>query len=70
MTTLLAMLGYGVLYLNSAVDWNGGRLGWRPRGDLQYPNIFLAGLLLTGYVVARQVRRILALSRYYENRPV
>jgi len=29
----------------------------------------LAGLFLTGYVVARQVKRILLLSQYYEHRP-
>ena len=40
-----------------------------PFPELVHPNIFLAGLLLTGYVVLRQVKRILALSRYYEHRP-
>ena len=35
----------------------------------QYVNIFLAALFVTGFVVARQVKRILALSRYYENMP-
>jgi serine/threonine-protein kinase len=34
----------------------------------QYPNICLAALAVTGFVVARQVRRIRALSTYYENR--
>ena len=43
---------------------------WNPSPDLQHPNIFLAGLLLTGYVVARQVKRILLLSQYYEHRQV
>ena len=31
--------------------------------------IFLAGLITMGFVVAYQVRRFLALSRYYEGRP-
>ena len=41
---------------------------WNPSPDLQHPNIFLASLFLTGYVVVRQVKRILLLSRYYEQR--
>ena len=61
-TTGMAMLAYCVLYLN-------GQLSWTPRADLQYPNIFLVALFLTGYVVVRQVKRILALGRYYEHRP-
>ena len=44
------------------------RSRWRPSPDLIHPNIFAAGLALTGYVVARQVKRILALGRYYEHR--
>jgi serine/threonine-protein kinase len=68
-TTALAMLAYLALYLGNALFWQGGQLTWRLRDDLQYSNIYLAGLLITGYVTARQVRRILALSRYYENRP-
>jgi hypothetical protein len=36
--------------------------------DLDHSDIFLAALLLTGYVVARQVKRILLLSQYYEHR--
>jgi hypothetical protein len=31
--------------------------------------IFLTGLVTMGYVVAYQVRRFRALSRYYEGRP-
>ena len=64
------MLAYSWLYIDAALAWRGGRLAWRPSPDLQHPNIFLAGLLLTGYVVARQVKRILLLSQYYEHRPV
>jgi serine/threonine-protein kinase len=69
-TTFLAMAAYGWLYTDAALIWRGGHLAWRPSPDLQHPNIFLAGLLLTGYVVARQVRRILLLGQYYEHRPI
>jgi serine/threonine-protein kinase len=69
-TTFLAMLAYTWLYIDAALLWRAGRLAWRPSPDLQHPNIFLAGLFLTGYVVARQVQRILLLSQYYEHRPV
>jgi serine/threonine-protein kinase len=68
-TTLMAMAAYVWLYIDAALAWRGGHLAWRPSPDLQHPNIFLAGLLLTGYVVARQVKRILLLSQYYERRP-
>jgi serine/threonine-protein kinase len=40
---------------------------WR-KADLQYPNIYVAALLITGFVVVRQVKRILALGQYYEKR--
>jgi serine/threonine-protein kinase len=69
LTTVMAMLAYGALYLVSVLQWRDGQLAWAPATGLQYPNIFLAALVLTGYVVARQIRRILALSRYYEHRP-
>jgi serine/threonine-protein kinase len=68
-TTILAMAAYIWLYIDAALSWRGGHLAWRPSPDLQHPNIYLAGLLLTGYVVARQVKRILLLSQYYEHRP-
>jgi serine/threonine-protein kinase len=68
-TTLLATVAYVWLYVDAALAWRDGHLAWRPSPDLQHPNIFLAGLLLTGYVVARQVKRILLLSQYYEHRP-
>ena len=67
-TTALAMAAYTWLYIDAAVQWRAGRIAWNPSPDLQHPNIFLAALFLTGYVVARQVRRILLLSRYYEHR--
>ncbi|WP_422925095.1 serine/threonine-protein kinase [Singulisphaera sp. PoT] len=63
-TTLLAELGYGYLFIDRF-------LIHRPTvGPVQYPNIFMAALLVTGFVVARQVKRIWALSSYYEHRPV
>ena len=67
-TTALAMSAYTWLYVDAALHWRAGRSRWNPSPDLQHPNIFLAALFLTGYVVARQVKRILLLSRYYEHR--
>jgi serine/threonine-protein kinase len=67
-TTVMAMVAYGVLYLGSELEWHAGQLMWKPRASLQYPNIFLAALFLTGYIIVRQIKRILALSRYYEHR--
>lgn len=67
-TTILAILAFAGLYIDAALSWNGGRPLWRPSPNLIHPNIFVAGLILTGHVVARQVRRILALGRYYEHR--
>jgi eukaryotic-like serine/threonine-protein kinase len=68
-TTLLATIAYCGLYVDTALTWRAGHVDWRPSPDLQHSNIFLAGLVLTGYVVARQVKRILLLSQYYEHRP-
>jgi serine/threonine-protein kinase len=68
-TTAMAMAGYVWLYLDAAIFRRGGKLVWSPSPDLEHSNIFLAGLLLIGYVVARQVKRILLLSQYYEHRP-
>jgi serine/threonine-protein kinase len=61
-TTALACLGYCALWLSAY-------LHNEAFASDQYPNIFLAALLVTGFVVARQVKRIWALSTYYENRP-
>jgi serine/threonine-protein kinase len=69
-TTALAMAAYTGLYIDAALHWRSGRPTWHASPDLQHPNIFLAALFLTGYVVARQVRRILLLSQYYEHRPI
>ena len=41
----------------------------RRRRQQRHPNVFLAALGLTGFVVAYQVRRIWALSSYCEHRP-
>ncbi len=69
-TTALAMTAYTWLYVDAALHWRAGHLVCNPSSDLQHPDIFLAALFLTGYVVARQVKRILLLSRYYEHRQV
>jgi eukaryotic-like serine/threonine-protein kinase len=68
LTTGLAMSAYIWLYIDAALRWQAGRFTWNPSPDLEHPNIFLASLFLTGFVVARQVKRILLLSRYYEQR--
>ena len=63
LTTGLAVAGYAALVPRLAALA-------RPRSHPRhYPNIFLACLLITGFVVARQVKRIWALSTYYESRP-
>ena len=51
----MAELGYGLLVLDACrtdATW----------GHEQYPNVFMATLAVTGFVVARQVRRIWSLS--------
>jgi eukaryotic-like serine/threonine-protein kinase len=67
-TTVLATVAFAGLFLDAALWWRDGRLTLRPSPDLIHPNIFVAGLVLTGYVVVRQIKRILALGRYYEHR--
>jgi hypothetical protein len=57
-TTLLAMASYAVLAVDS--------YAMHPWVHNQYPNAFLAALAVTGFVVARQVRRMGSLSQYYE----
>jgi serine/threonine-protein kinase len=54
-TTIMAMAGYSVLAFNS------------PAATNHRPNIVLASILITGCVVAHQVKRIWALSSYYEH---
>ena len=52
-------------YLGDVIDaWLRGSL-WQHD---HHPNIVLAAIALTGFVVARQVKRLLALSSYYEHR--
>jgi serine/threonine-protein kinase len=67
-TTILAMAAYLALYLDATYQAQSNPLAPTPRADLQYPNIFLAAMLLTGFVVVRQVKRFLALGRYYQQR--
>jgi serine/threonine-protein kinase len=61
LATALAEVGYGLLVIDA-----------RLRGSLwqhdHHPNIVIAAIALTGFVVARQVKRLLALSSYYEHR--
>jgi eukaryotic-like serine/threonine-protein kinase len=59
-TTGLSMICYAII----AIDSN----NLHPWVHKQYPNAFLAALVVTGFVVARQVRRMGSLSRYYEQR--
>ena len=66
-TTGLAVACYLILYCNSAIDWSQPFPTWTS-DELQYPNIYIACLALTGFVVVRQVKRTLALGQYYENR--
>ena len=61
-TTVLAMICYGLL----AFDSSRSHVWEHP----QFPNAFLAALAVTGFVVARQVRRMGCLNRYYEQRAI
>jgi serine/threonine-protein kinase len=61
-TTAVAIAGYAALYLYFSAFVGAG-------GTRHYANIVMASMLVTGFVVARQVKRIWALSTYYENRP-
>jgi len=61
-TTILAMICYAILAVDS--------YALHPWVHRQYPNAFLAALGVTGFVVARQVRRMGTLSRYYEQRAI
>jgi serine/threonine-protein kinase len=66
-TTGLAVGCYLLLYAQSAIHWSRPFPTWA-RDTLSYANVYVAALVLTGFVVARQVKRILALGQYYENR--
>ena len=59
-TTVMAMLSYTVLLV---VDW--GKMN-----DLHKHIMFLVSLAVTGFVITYQVRRVRALSRYYERRSI
>lgn len=61
LATALAETGYGLLVLDA---WLRGTL-WR---NDHHPDIVLAAIAVTGFVVARQVKRLLVLSSYYEHR--
>ena len=61
LATALAELGYGFLVLDA---WARGTL-WQAD---HHPNIVMAAIAVSGYMVARQVRRLLVLSSYYEQR--
>lgn len=61
LATALAEAGFGILVLDG---WLRGTL-WK--GD-HHPNIVMAVIAITGFVVARQVKRLLVLSSYYEHR--
>jgi serine/threonine-protein kinase len=60
--TALAEVGYVALVADAA---GRGTLWARDH----HPNVVVASIAVTGFVVARQVRRTLALSQYYEQRP-
>lgn len=63
MTTAIASAGYGLVI---AVAARRGALGNSPHHHV----IALAALLILASMVAMQVRRDRALSRYYERRPL
>jgi serine/threonine-protein kinase len=67
-TTALAIAGCLALYVHAGLQWGGGRPSWVQPDELPYANIYIACLALTGFVVARMVKRFLVLSRYYEVR--
>jgi serine/threonine-protein kinase len=66
-TTGLAVACFLLLHFTVAYSWTESGLT-RTTADSQYPNIYVACLLLTGFVVARQLKRTIALTQYYENR--
>jgi serine/threonine-protein kinase len=63
LTTLIAGVGYCLLLAAAAIQHD---LGASP----QHHAITLIALILLGYIVASQVNRVRALSRYYEHRPL
>jgi serine/threonine-protein kinase len=67
-TTGLSIACYLLLCLDSAAHRARLPPDEAERAVWQFHNILIACLALTGFVVARQVKRILALSKYYEVR--
>src|SRR5262249_37399850 len=63
LTTVIAGVGYCILTAAAAIQHD---LGPSP----QHHAITLIALILLGYMVASQVNRVRALSRYYEHRPL
>ena len=61
LATALAELGFGLLVLDA---WARGTL-W---DHDHHPNIVMAAIAVAGFIVARQVNRLLVLSSYYETR--
>ena len=62
-TTVVTAAGYGALL---AVGYSRDALGNSP----QHHVIVMIGLIVLGVMVAAQVKRVRALSRYYEHRPL
>jgi serine/threonine-protein kinase len=62
-TTILSLLSYGVVLALYLLDGH-------PLAGVHKHLIFVVALLVTGSVVAYQVNRVRALSRYYERRPL
>ena len=62
LTTALAVAGYAWLAFDAAFRPT-------PLPRPHYTNIFMSALFVTGFVVVRQLKRILAISTYYEKRP-
>lgn len=62
-TTGMAVLAYGLLLLDNGLQ--GGRLA-QPHWNI----IYVTALIVTGFIVAYQVHRVRALSRFYEQRPL
>jgi serine/threonine-protein kinase len=61
LTTALAEAAYGLLVLDAR--WRGAL--WQ---HYHHPNIVMAAIAVAGFVIARQVKRLMVLSSYYENR--
>ncbi len=67
-TTGLSVLGYLCLYFLAGLHWTRGAASWTWPEVQPDGKVFVACLALTGFVVARLVRRFLVVSQYYEVR--